>query len=95
MRAPSLSFIILAITLCASASVRAQQDAATIVGEVTDASRGVVPKAGVVVTNTATGITADYRNERARSVQRAGASSGGVTWSSWKRPGSANSSERE
>ena len=53
------------MTLCAPLPGLAQQDAATIVGEVTDASRGVVPKAGVSVTNTATGITTTTEtNER-------------------------------
>ena len=58
MRPFSASFLILVVTLCAPMQARAQQDAATIVGEVTDASRGLVPKAVVSVTNTATGITA-------------------------------------
>jgi hypothetical protein len=57
MRAFPVSFLILAITFCAPESASAQQDAATLVGEVTDASRGLVPKAQVSVTNTATGIT--------------------------------------
>ena len=65
MRALSLPFAILAITLCAPMQARAQQDAATIVGEVTDASRGLVPRAVVSATNTATGITSTTEtNER-------------------------------
>ena len=65
MRVSSLAFFILVLTLCATLPGRAQQDAATIVGEVTDASRGVVPKAGVSVTHTATGITTTTEtNER-------------------------------
>ena len=57
-RALRWSGIVLAIALAASVSIRAQQDAASIVGEVTDPSRGVVPKAVVIATNVATGITA-------------------------------------
>ena len=45
MRVSSTAFFIVVLTLCAPVPGRAQQDAATIVGEVTDASRGVVPKA--------------------------------------------------
>jgi hypothetical protein len=65
MRLFSTAFFIFVLMLCPPMPVRAQQDAATIVGEVTDASRGVVPKAGVSVTNTATGITTTTEtNER-------------------------------
>jgi hypothetical protein len=48
----------LVIVLGGPAISAAQQDAATLVGEVRDASRAVVPKAAVIVTNVATGITA-------------------------------------
>jgi hypothetical protein len=58
MRVLSLSFLVLTITLWAPMQAEAQQDAATIVGEVTDASRGLVPKAVVSAINAATGITA-------------------------------------
>ena len=58
MRTFPASFLVLAITLCAPIQASAQQDAATIVGEVTDASRGLVPRAVVSAINTATGITA-------------------------------------
>jgi Carboxypeptidase regulatory-like domain/TonB dependent receptor-like, beta-barrel len=57
MRAFLLLFLIITVTFFAAVSVRAQQDAATIVGEVTDPSRGVIPKAVITVTNAATGIT--------------------------------------
>ena len=61
----ALFTFVLVVTLCAPLPGLAQQDAATIVGEVTDASRGVVPKASVSVTNTATGITTTTEtNER-------------------------------
>ena len=61
----ALFTFVLVVMLCAPLPGLAQQDAATIVGEVTDASRGVVPKASVSVTNTATGITTTTEtNER-------------------------------
>ena len=67
MRALVLSFLILTVTFWAPLSVLAQQNAATIVGEVTDPSRGVIPKAVITVTNTATGITTTTEsNERGR-----------------------------
>jgi Carboxypeptidase regulatory-like domain/TonB dependent receptor len=65
MRGLVLLFLSLAITLSGPVPVLAQQDAATIVGEITDPSRGVIPKAVVTVTNAATGITATTEtNER-------------------------------
>ena len=65
MRAFALSVLMFTLTFSASVSVLAQQDAATIVGEVTDPSRGVIPKAVITVTNTATGITTTTEtNER-------------------------------
>ena len=57
MRSCALVILITAITFSGAVPVRAQQDAATIVGEVTDPSRGVIPKAVITVTNVATGIT--------------------------------------
>ena len=56
MRA-KLFYLVLILTISVPGLARAQQDAATIVGEVTDASRAIVPKAVVMVTNIATGIT--------------------------------------
>jgi hypothetical protein len=65
MRAFVLSVLILTITFWAPVPVQAQQDAASLVGEVTDASGGVIPKAAITVTNAATGITtATESNER-------------------------------
>src|SRR5688572_27658364 len=57
MRKAFLSILCIAFTLFAPAPAEAQQDAATIVGVVTDPSRGVIPNAVVSVTNVATGIT--------------------------------------
>jgi hypothetical protein len=58
-------FFLLMMTFSTAVPARAQQDVATIVGEVTDASRGVIPKAAVSVTNIATGITTTTEtNER-------------------------------
>ena len=44
-------------TLCGALPAFAQQDGATVLGEVTDPSGGVVPGAVVTVTNSATGIS--------------------------------------
>jgi Carboxypeptidase regulatory-like domain/TonB dependent receptor-like, beta-barrel len=49
--------VLIALGVCGASPVVAQQDAATVVGEVTDPSGGVVPGAAVTVTNLATGIT--------------------------------------
>jgi hypothetical protein len=65
MRNAVLSMSLVAFTLLASAPADAQQEAATIVGVVTDASHGVIPGAVVTVTNVATGIsTTSKTNDR-------------------------------
>jgi hypothetical protein len=58
MRTVSVAVLVLAAVLGLAPVAGAQQDAATLVGEVRDASRALVPKAAVIVTNVATGITA-------------------------------------
>jgi hypothetical protein len=57
MRTLYIHVLVLSLLLLVPATGQAQQDAASIVGVVTDSSRGVVPKAAVSVTNIATGIT--------------------------------------
>jgi Carboxypeptidase regulatory-like domain len=49
--------VVFALGACGVSPVLAQQDAATVLGEVTDASGGLVPGATVTVTNVATGIS--------------------------------------
>src|SRR5262245_52466766 len=56
---------VIALSVCAAAPAIAQQDAATLLGEVTDSSGAVVPGATVTVTNVATGISlTTVTNER-------------------------------
>ena len=60
--------LVLFVVILTAASAGAQQDAATVAGEVTDASGGVVPGATVTVTNVATGIALTTDTNERRSV---------------------------
>ncbi len=58
MKKSRLAFILLLMSLCASAlAAAAQQETATITGSVKDQSGAIVPKATVTVTNTQTNIS--------------------------------------
>src|SRR5262245_49625442 len=58
MKTQWLSFILLSVLLCACpATMLAQQETATITGEVKDANGGGVPKATITVTNISTNIS--------------------------------------
>ncbi|MBK9707393.1 MAG: carboxypeptidase regulatory-like domain-containing protein [Acidobacteria bacterium] len=53
----SLLTLIFAVLFCFPLAALAQQEKATITGEVNDATGAVVPKASIIVTNTETNIS--------------------------------------
>lgn len=59
----------LAVVLFTPAAARAQSDAATVLGRITDASASAVPGATVTLTNTATGIVATTVTSRTGEYQ--------------------------
>ena len=71
-RTALVSMMVVVLTLLGPASAWAQQDAATITGEVRDPSGAVVPGATVTVTNVGTNISVTICDQRSGLLHRAG-----------------------